>query len=73
MGDPEVLLKCRETFEEGQWYYDVRVGPVRLETLTADMVVFVSEEEMPLDMGDAGDLLEAYQNGSIQPIGEHDP
>lgn len=69
MADPEDALDaCRDAgFREGAWCHDVRAGRVRLDTLSADTVVFVSEQGIPLDAGDATDLLESYQNNSIQP------
>lgn len=73
MVDPSQALEaCREAgFTEGQWCEDVRAGRVRLDTLSAEEVVFVSDER-PLQMGDATNLWESYQNGSIQPV-DHEP
>lgn len=65
----EALETCREIgFTEDEWCHDVRNGFVRLDTLTAQTVTFVSEQGTPLPMGDAADLLDAYQNGSIHPV-----
>lgn len=67
----DALDACRDAgFIEEEWCHDVRAGRVQLDVLTADTVVFVSEAGTPLDMGDATNLWESYQNGSIFPPGE---
>lgn len=72
MDDPEAALDaCRQAgFQERQWCHDVRAGRVQIDILTADTVVFVTESGTPLEMGDATNLWESYQNGSIHPVGE---
>lgn len=75
MADPkEALRKCREAgFAEGEGCHDVRAGNVELHTLTANTVIFISDQGTRLPLGDATDLWKSYQNGSIHPIDGDNP
>lgn len=68
--DPEsALTACRAAgFVEGKWCYDSRAGYVRIETLTTDAVVFVTETGQKTALDSPIKLYESYRNDSITLI-----
>ncbi len=67
----EALKKLRAAgIREEKWVKDVRAGRCQITSLTATSVILVPESGQPLDAGDATDLWDAYQNGSICPLDE---
>lgn len=65
---PEKALKaCRDAgLTEGERITDVRAGPCQITTLEAHNVILTAKSGQRLDAGDATDLWESYQDGSIR-------
>ncbi len=67
MTPKNALEACRDAgLTEGEQITDVRAGPCRITTLEADTVILTAGSDQRLDAGDATDLWESYQDGSIR-------
>jgi hypothetical protein len=68
--DPESALNaCQDAgLVEGQWCYDVRAGYVRIDSLTTNAVIFVTETGQKTALNGPIELYKSYRNESITLI-----